>query len=182
MQALIIVDMQRWMFRLPEREAQLATVVPAINLLAARFSAVGWPVFEVCVEHKADRSTWSRLMHKHDYSCLIEGTADAEAVEGLVLPAATKRVVKRANSAFFETDLHEQLRALKVEGVVLTGAFIDGCVSLTAADAAQRGFDVVLVEDAMAHRDGRHRAPLIEWLVSLYELTTTRADAVRAEA
>lgn len=31
MQALAIIDMQRWMFRLPERMAQLAAVVPAMR-------------------------------------------------------------------------------------------------------------------------------------------------------
>lgn len=180
MQALIVVDMQRWMFRLPEREAQLATNVPAINRLAADFAAAGLPVFDVQVIHKPDRSTWSRLMLKYDYPCLIEGTADAEPVDDLAMPPGARSIFKRSNSAFFETNLGEQLRALKVERVFLAGAFIDGCVGLTAADAAQRGFDVTLVEDAIAHRNESHRATLIDWLVSMYELTVTQADAVSA--
>jgi nicotinamidase-related amidase len=180
MQALIVVDMQRWMFRLPEREAQLATIVPTINKLATDFAAADRPVFDVRVVHKIDRSTWSRLMLKYDYPCLIEGTADAEAVDGLAIPSAARSIFKRSNSAFFETDLGEQLRALKVERVILAGAFIDGCVGLTAADAAQRGFDVTLVEDGIAHRNEGHGATLIEWLVSMYELTTMKADAVSA--
>ncbi len=180
MQALVIVDMQRWMFRLPERAAQLGTIVPAINKLAANFAAVGRPVFDVRVVHKADRSTWSRLMLKYDYSCMIEGTADVEPVEGLKIPAFAKIITKRSNSAFFETDLEEQLRALRVETLVLAGAFIDGCVGLTAADAAQRGFEVVVVEDTLAYCNDRHRATLIEWLISMYELKTVKAAAVLA--
>jgi len=43
MQALAIVDMQRWMFRLPERAAQLPAVVPAINKLVVDFEASGLP-------------------------------------------------------------------------------------------------------------------------------------------
>ena len=61
MQALAVINMQRWMFRLPERAAQLPTLVPAINKLAADFTAAALPVFDVRVVHKADRSTWSRL-------------------------------------------------------------------------------------------------------------------------
>jgi nicotinamidase-related amidase len=118
-------------------------------------------------------------MRKYDVPCMIEGTEDVDRVEGLAIPASARTILKRANSAFFETDLESQLRALKVSRVVLTGAFLDGCVGLTAADAAQRGFDVVLVEDAIAHCNKCHRDALIEWLVAMYELTPTTAESVR---
>src|ERR1044071_2057901 len=98
MQALAIVDMQRWMFRYPERRAQLPTLVPALNRLAAAFDAAGHPVFEIGVYHKADRSTWSRLMLKHNYACLIEGSPDTEPVQGLELPPSRRHVRKTANS------------------------------------------------------------------------------------
>ncbi len=179
MQALAIIDMQRWMFRSPERAVQLSALVPTLNRLAAHFGASGWPVFDVGVFHKADRSTWSRLMLKHDYACMIEGTADAEPVDGLELPATRRRIRKTANSAFLGTDFEAQLRALKVSELVLAGAFIDGCVGLTAADAAQRGFEVILVEDAIAHGNERRRTTIFEWLVDMYELTTITTRSLR---
>jgi nicotinamidase-related amidase len=151
MQGLAIIDMQRWMFRLPERAAQLPALVRAIDRLLIDFETSGLPVFNVHVVHKADRSTWSRLMRKYDYPCLIEGTSDIELVEGFALPPSARNIQKRANSAFLATNFEEQLRALDVQKLVLAGAFIDGCVGLTAADAAQRGFEVVPAEDAMAH-------------------------------
>jgi nicotinamidase-related amidase len=180
MQALAIIDMQRWMFRLPDRAAQLPAVVPAINRLAAAFSARGQPVFDVGVFHKADGSTWSRLMRKHDYACMIEGTVDAEPVDGLDLPASRRRIRKTANSAFLGTDFEAQLRAMRVSELVLAGAFIDGCVGLTAADAAQRGFEVCLVDDAIAHGNARRRATMFEWLADMYELTATTTEAACA--
>jgi nicotinamidase-related amidase len=180
MQALAIIDMQRWMFRLPERAAQLPAVVPAVNRLAVDFETSDLPVFNVHVVHKADRSTWSRLMLKYDYPCMIEGTSDIEPVDGFALPASAHNIPKRANSAFLGTDFEEQLRNLAVQELVLAGAFVDGCVGLTAADAAQRGFEVVLAEDAMAHRDPRHREMMIEWLISMFELTVINADAIHA--
>jgi nicotinamidase-related amidase len=178
MKALAVIDMQRWMFRQPERSAQLAAIVPVINRLASEFAAAGRPVFEVRVVHKADRSTWSRLMLEYNEPCLIEGTADVAPVDGLVLPDSAVSIAKRANSAFFDTAFEEQLRARNVERLVLAGAFIDGCVGLTAADAAQRGFEVIIVEDAIAHCDRRHATTLIEWLIAMYELTTMKADAI----
>jgi nicotinamidase-related amidase len=180
MQALAIIDMQRWMFRLPDRAAQLPAVVPAINRLAAAFNARGQPVFDVGVFHKADGSSWSRLMRKHDYACMIEGTADAEPVDGLDLPASRLRIRKTANSAFLGTDFEAQLRALNVGRLMLAGAFIDGCVGLTAADAAQRGFEVCLVDDAIAHGNARHRATMFEWLGDMYELTAITTETACA--
>lgn len=180
MQALAVIDMQRWMFQKPERSSQLTALVPLINKLAADFATAGLPVFDVRVVHKADRSTWSRLMRIYDYPCMIEGTADVEPVDGFAMPATARLVSKTANSAFLGTDFEEQLRALKIEKLVLAGAFIDGCVGITAADAAQRGFEVILVEDAIAHRNEGHRGTLLEWLISMYELETLKADAVLA--
>jgi nicotinamidase-related amidase len=179
MPALAVIDMQRWMFRLPERSLQLGTLVPLVNKLAAGFALAGLPVFDVRVIHKGDRSTWSRLMLKYDYPCLIEGTADVELVDGLEIPPRSCLVAKRANSAFLGTNFEEQLRALKIDKLVLAGAFIDGCVGVTAADAAQRGFEVILVEDAAAHRNEGHRGMMVEWLVSMYELTVSNADSLR---
>jgi len=180
MQALAIVDMQRWMFRLPERAAQLPAVVPAINKLVVDFEASGLPVFNVHVVHKADRSTWSRLMRKYDYPCMIEGTSDVEPVDGLAMPEPAHDIQKRANSAFLGTNFEEQLHNLDVNKLVLAGAFIDGCVGLTAADAAQRGFEVVIAEDATAHCDPRHREMMIEWLIRMFELTVVKAEAIHA--
>jgi nicotinamidase-related amidase len=114
-------------------------LVPVINRLAAHLAASGVPVFDVRIVHKADRSTWSRLMLMYDQPCLIEGTEDVELVAGLQMPAAARFLPKCANSAFLGTDLEGKLRGLKVDRLILAGAFIDGCVALTAADAAQRG-------------------------------------------
>lgn len=179
MRALAIIDMQRWMFRLPERAAQLDALVPVINTLVADFAAAGLPVFDIRVVHAADRSNWSRLMLKYDEPCLIRGTADVELVDGLKMPGSTRFLSKTANSAFLRTDFENQLRALNVDKLVLAGAFIDGCVGLTAADAAQRGFEAVIVEDAIAYCNERHRAAIIEWLKDMYELTTVKAGALR---
>ena len=180
MHALAIVDMQRWMFRFPERRAQLPALVPTLNRLAAAFHASGRPVFDVGVCHKADRSTWSRLMLKHNYACLIEGSADTEPVPDLNLPPTRRFVRKTASSAFVRTDFEEQLRTLNVTKLFLAGAFIDGCVGLTAADAAQRGFEVCLIDDAIAHANERYRDTILEWLAGLYELTATTTEALCA--
>jgi nicotinamidase-related amidase len=170
MQALAIIDMQRWMFRYPERAAQLPSLVENVNRLSNAFAAKGLPVFDIRTVHKADRSSWSRLMRKYDYACLIEGTEGADYVDGYTPPRSAIGVLKTANSAFLGTDFEAELRASGVTELVLAGVFGDGCVGLTAAEAAQRRFEVVLVGDAIGHSRADRSATIIDWLVEDYEL------------
>jgi nicotinamidase-related amidase len=179
-QALVIIDMQKWMFRYPERAAQIPLLVANINALADAFTERRLPIFDVQTIHKADRSTWSRLMLKYDYPCLIHGTQDAERVEGYRLPDGANRIRKTANSAFIRTDFEGALKALGVTELVLTGVFIDGCVALTAAEAAQRGFDVTFVEDAIGHGQSDRRATILKWLAEDYELKLQMTELVVA--
>jgi nicotinamidase-related amidase len=171
MRGLVVIDMQNWMFRTPERAVQVAPLVANINALAAAFSVAGLPVFDVRTIHKGDRSTWSRLMLQYDYPCLLEGTDEAALVADLVLPADAQVVVKTRNSAFLGTDFAAVLAAGGIDELVLTGVLIDGCVGLTSADAAQRGIAVTFVDDAIGHAVAARRATLFEWLTSAYELS-----------
>ncbi len=175
MLALVIIDMQRWMFRTPDRLAQVGTMLPVIESLASRFTQAKLPIYDVVTVHQPDRSTWSRLMLKYDYACLIEGTADVEPVEGYEAPPSAIRVVKTQNSAFLYTDFETTLRADGVTGLFLAGVFMDGCVGLTAADAAQRRFDVACVSDAIGHIDATMRPSMQKWLHHMYEIDHIRA-------
>jgi nicotinamidase-related amidase len=49
--------------------------------------------------------------------------------------------------------LHETLQGLGVKKVVLTGYMAHVCVSTTAREAYQSGYDVILVEDGIGDRD-----------------------------
>lgn len=168
MPALLVIDMQRWMFRTPDRAAQLPGLVSAINQLTDQFKADGQPIFDIRTIHKADRSTWSRLMLRHDYPCLIEGTPDAELVDGL--QACGTSIIKHANDAFLGTDLETQLRSSRVTKLTLAGVFMDGCVGLTAASAAQRGFEVTFAPNAVGARDPVQAVQISTWLTEMYEL------------
>jgi nicotinamidase-related amidase len=180
MLGLVIIDMQRWMFRYPERAAQIPLLVGNVNALANAFNETGLPIFDVRTIHKADRSTWSRLMRKHDYPCLLEGTEDAELVDGYRSLERAVQITKTANSVFVGTDFETVLKAAGVAELVLTGVFIDGCVGLTAADAAQRGLEVTFVEDAIGHTRSDRRGIILNWLAADYELKLQMTEQVLA--
>ncbi|MBA2461086.1 MAG: cysteine hydrolase [Actinobacteria bacterium] len=68
---------------------------------------------------------------------------------------------KNTSSAFNSTGIEWLLRNLEVETLVLAGVATDMCVETTARDAADRGFNVILAEDATAtFFEHHHRAAL----------------------
>lgn len=57
---------------------------------------------------------------------------------------------KNSSSAFNSTAIDQILRNMGVEDIVITGVATDMCVETTARDAADRGYNIVIVEDGTA--------------------------------
>ena len=81
-----------------------------------------------------------------------------------VAPQADELVFSKTSSSVFNTtDVERVLWNLGTRHIVFTGLVTDGCVELSARDAADRGFRVTLVEDACcsstpeAHNDAIQR-------------------------
>jgi len=69
-------------------------------------------------------------------------------------PKEGEHVVKKNHpSSFADTDLDEYLKKKGQKKVVLTGYMAHVCVSTTARQGAQLGYDVLLAEDAIGDRD-----------------------------
>lgn len=179
--ALIIIDMQRWMFRTPERAVQLPVLVSNVNRLASAYSVAGRPIIDVRTYLKADRSNWTRLMQKHDYACMIENTEDVEPVDGLEIPESAHRISKTRHNAFLKTNLEELLQSLEVSTLVMCGVFMAACIALTASDAEQLNYETVLVKDAIGHTNEHKGEFVFDWLDAMYELTGTTVDDVVSE-
>jgi nicotinamidase-related amidase len=83
-------------------------------------------------------------------------------------PAAV--IDKPAYSAFFQSDLDAFLTEKRIETLVLTGAETDVCVLATALAAVDRGFRVVVVEDAIfSSSDVGHDALMTMYWDRLHE-------------
>jgi nicotinamidase-related amidase len=66
-----------------------------------------------------------------------------------VAPEAGELVLATTSfSPFSTTDIERKLANLGIEQVIVAGALTNGAVELTALDARDRGFEVVVVEDA----------------------------------
>lgn len=152
--ALVILDMQNYFFRTPEKRAAYPSLIRSLNELVAAFDRTeGFRIYNVVSVHKADRSTWSRNMLRNNAGCLIEGTEDAAVVDDLQLGGKPVTVPKTRHSAFLRTDLERRLRADGVERVALAGVYTHGCVALSAVDAWSLDFDVAVAADCVfSHR------------------------------
>jgi nicotinamidase-related amidase len=77
---------------------------------------------------------------------------------------------KPAYSAFFCSGLDEFLRDKSIRTLVVTGAETDICVLSTVLDAVDRGFRVVIVEDALcSSSDAGHEALMTMYHTRLQE-------------
>ncbi|HYM68661.1 MAG TPA: cysteine hydrolase [bacterium] len=80
-------------------------------------------------------------------------------------PVAGDLVINKVTtSAFTSTGIDQDLRHLGIEALVVTGVSTEVCVESTARDAADRGYECVIVEDACATLDeAAHEAMLISF-------------------
>jgi nicotinamidase-related amidase len=78
------------------------------------------------------------------------GTDDHEIIRALAPRPDEIALNKVTRSAFSSTGLDQILRNLGVAGLVMVGTTTNACVGLTACDAGDRGYKVVIVEDATA--------------------------------
>lgn len=81
------------------------------------------------------------------------GTRLAEEFEELAPREGEEVIYKQFPGSFAETTLHEHLESKGSKKLVLVGYMAHVCVSTTAREAHQRGYEVVLPEDAIGDRD-----------------------------
>ncbi|MEU3521510.1 isochorismatase family protein [Streptomyces sp. NPDC006654] len=131
--ALVLVDLMDRIVALPLAPRKGTEVLHAAEELAAAFRAAGAPVVLVRVERPS-------LAEQPPGSGLVAGLRREGDVE----------IVKHTIGGFQGTDLDARLRALGVTRLVFGGIATNLGVESTARAAADLGYDLVFVEDAMA--------------------------------
>ena len=81
---------------------------------------------------------------------------------------------KRSRGAFNSTAIERIVRTLGIETLIVVGVATSTCVDLTARDAADRGFYVVIVEDATADlHELSHEATLLQFAMRWGQVWST---------
>ena len=80
----------------------------------------------------------------------VRGTWDAEIIDELRPTKEDHIVIKRRDSAFQDTELELWLKSIGADTIIYTGVDTCICVENSIRDGFNKGYDVLLVEDAVA--------------------------------
>ncbi len=145
--AFIVLDVQRHFMRadgaFPVDEMQSETVLSAIN------ETLGALPEEAVVVYARNSFDEDDVANPYRGNSAIAGSEGARFDERLVMIDAPV-FLKKESDAFSSSIFDAFLRKEQVSHVYLSGVYADGCVYATALAAQQRGYDVTIVEDAVA--------------------------------
>jgi acyl-CoA reductase-like NAD-dependent aldehyde dehydrogenase/nicotinamidase-related amidase len=155
---LLLVDLQNDFLQSPELEECAGRIVEQAALLLEACRRRGVPVVHAwtTVSRSADR----RMPHWKAAGKWLceEGTPGHEPPAALQPVGGEPVVHKTVFSAFSNEGLDRILREAGAVTVWIAGVYLHSCVRQTVLDAHQRGFTVVIVEDAVASNDPLHAA------------------------
>jgi nicotinamidase-related amidase len=108
------------------------------------------------------------------------GTSLAAEFSELTPENGEKVIVKQFPGSFTGTDLEAFINETGRQKLVLTGYMAHVCVSTTARQAAEKGYDIVLAEGAIGDRDipGVKAEELVK--TTLFELADSFGTVVKA--
>ena len=164
--ALLIVDVQHdfcpgGALAVGEGDA----VVPPLRRLAARFGALGLPVYASRDWHPPDSTHFARNGGEWPVHC-VQGTPGARLREDLELPASTMIVTTgqtrtdegysaMAGEVSGRGTMLADLQARKVDHLYVGGLATDYCVKHSVLDALHNGIGVTVLTDAIRAVDLR---------------------------
>ena len=104
----------------------------------------------------------------------VRGEREFEILEELRPEAGEPVLTKLSISAFTSTGIEVLLRNVGVTSIIFAGVSTSQCVDLTARDAADRGFQCIIVEDCVAEdSDEFHVATLTQFERLFGRVSTT---------
>ncbi|MFB6096301.1 MAG: cysteine hydrolase family protein [Haloferacaceae archaeon] len=104
---------------------------------------------------------------------VVEGSWEAELVDGLDVRESDYVVEKHTYDAFYQTELEGWLDARGVTDLLLCGTLANVCVLHTAGSAGLRDFRPVLVTDALGYLEAEDREYAVDHADWLFGETTT---------
>lgn len=144
-----------------------AGVIAAASHLLAGARACGWPIIHVRIAFRPDYADMARntpiFRNTEALGAVREGEWGAAFFEPLAPEEHPQEFVVTHTriSAFYGTPLEPLLGLLNIKDVVIAGVATCSVVESTVRDAADRGFNVTVVEDACAAADrSMHMASL----------------------
>ncbi len=174
--ALIIVDMSNG-FTSPDSPlgGDFSPEIAVTNQLIQWFAQRNWPIFCSSVVYSDAQQASVFRSRLPDLEILQKGSDWVGIDPRLEFPKGYTLVEKQLPSAFFDTNLAQQLREQGIDSCVVTGLTTSGCVRATAVDSLQYNFSTIVVSDACGDRN--HQAHL----ASLHDINAKYGVVVNSD-
>ena len=150
---LLIIDMQEDFFqqgRLAEKRTEFTR---SLNELVHAFRRESQKIIWVRQVFKEDLSDTYLALRQSSQKWTIEGTNGCELLSELSRHPEEHEVIKKRYSAFFETELDEILNEMPPSEIVIAGVNTHACVRVTAIDAYQRDYHLLLAQECIDSYD-----------------------------
>jgi nicotinamidase-related amidase len=125
-------------------------VIPNVRRLQDACRRAGVEVIHTKIESLTRDGRDRSLEHKHLGIHHPPGSKDAQILDDVGPEGDEIVITKTCGGAFNGTNIEYVLRNLGVQHLIVVGVVTSGCVEVAVRDAADRGFQVLLVEDATA--------------------------------
>ncbi len=162
--AIAIVDVQRDFFRDVDMAQDKDRLIEKINELTQMARLSNTPVIWVQQVFKEDLSDAYLGMRRNGVRITVEGDPGSELLPELVVNDSDNHIIKKRYSAFFNTELKELLESKGVKKLIVGGVKTHNCVRMTAVDAYQNDYDVILATDCLANVGDEHDELTIKFL------------------
>jgi nicotinamidase-related amidase len=161
--ALVVIDMlhdflESWEVTRRQR------LVSSINELVGSMRSLGYPVMWVRQEFEPDLRDAFREMKIKGIRITIKGTQGCQIVSELAVAPSDLVIVKKRYSAFYGTNLDQVLKRLKPDTLIIAGINTHACIRMTAIDAYQRDWEVILATDCVDSHDQEHHETSLRYM------------------
>ncbi len=178
---LIVIDMlndflDRW------EAARKEELVQAINELVVIVRNAGHPVLWVRQEFEPNLRDAFPEMKAKGIQITIKGTPGAQILSDLAVSPSDPVIVKKRYSAFFGTNLDEVLNQFHPDSIILAGINTHACVRMTAIDAYQRDWPVILASDCVDSYDREHHDITLRYIKDKLAAVLTNKEIAAALA
>lgn len=165
--ALLTIDLQYldahpegWMGRLAESQGKpellqerwdfVQDILPNVRRLQDACRANGVEVIHIRVAYLTRNCRDGQRSLEMGLKAVYADERDDDFLEA-VAPVGDEIIINKTSAgAFNSTAIDQLLRNMKIDTLWVTGIVTEGCVEMTARDAADRGYYVTLVSDACA--------------------------------
>jgi len=162
--ALMVIDMQNDFFRKAALKNKRRKLCEGINNLIVSLRKDKVPIVWIRQEFKNDLSDAYLFMKKRNEKITIQGTPGSEVLQEFRVEKGDIQIIKKRWSGFFNTSLEFFLEKNKIDTLIITGINTHACIRMTAIDAYQRDFKVILAKECIASWDEKHHRITLNYL------------------